>query len=449
MNKDEKSLRILLDSDSLKSEGAKELTNYPDNDIFEFISLGYSEHHAMTQLFFNNKSEANRIVIDKSDRASSYKETTLFGYKISNIKEVAKSIDIKYDDLILIYIFKTFLNVSNGKKIILVTERKKLLNRLYWKKSGFPELPAYSILKPDEAKIFIDLYCKSLNKYIVAPSCYVNKGLWYLYSLKTKVPNYQKIWSVIVFGGNSIPLGVDLEETINSLSDRITDMLVAIDEIGENHYSGVDNDIEDAIIYHFNYFITLFTGIFDSLAWISKYRYQIKFDMIEKIGLRTNKQKEFLKLVFTKNYKIKNFLSKNSSLINLMYSPRDLVIHRKRLKGLYINNVDNNYNLNAVRIPEDFFVQIVGLSKEKGKSLGKWGHFSLDDNYFLEPYRFVKKITPILFNFVDEYLDLLDFDEYVRTKPSLKKRLEENSASSSYKNFEKELNIFNKYRLGY
>jgi hypothetical protein len=449
MNKDEKSLRILLDSDSLKSESAKGLINYPDNDIFEFVSLGYSKHHVMAQLLFNDKSETNRIVIDKSNRASVYKENTLFGYKISDIKEIAKSTDIKYDDLLLVYILKTFLNVSKGKKIILVTERKKLFNRLYWKKSGFPELPVYSILKPDEAKIFIDLYCKNSNKFIIAPSCYVNKGLWYLYSLKTKVPNYQKIWSVIIFGGHDIPLRVDLEENVDSLGDRIIDMLVAIDEIGANYYSGVDNDIKDAIIYHFNYFITLFTGVFDSLAWISKYRYQIKFDLIERMGLRINKQKEFLKLLFKTNYKIKNFLGKNSSLINLMYSPRNLVIHRKRLKGLHVNNVDDNYDLNIIRIPEDFFVQIVGLSREKGKNLGEWGHFSLDDNYFLEPYRFVKKITPILFDFVNEYLDLLDFDEYVRTKPSLKKRLEENSASSSYKNFEKELDIFNKYRLGY
>jgi hypothetical protein len=448
MEKERKPLRILLDSDALKSEDAGRLLNYFDNDLFEFVSLGRSEKHTIAQLSFDDKNDAGGIIIDKLDnRLHGYKESSAFGYRIPDIEEVAVSLDIKYSDLILAFILKTFSETSTDRKTILVTERKKLLNRLNWIRGGFPKLPAYSILRPDEATIFIDLYCKNKNKFLIAPNYYVNRGLWYLYSLKAKVLSYQKVWSLIVFGEKNIPQGEDLMDITASLGDRITDMLRAIDEIGINYYSGVDNDTQDAIVYHFNYLITLFTGVFDSLAWISKYRYQIKFDQYERIGLRKERQKDFLNLLFEKNNKIKDFLGKNSSLINLMYSPRDLTIHRARLKALRFDNRNDNFYLNMIKIPKEFFDQIVMLSKENGSRLSEWGHYKLGDGYFLEPYRFVKKVIPELIDFVNKYLDLLDFDEYARTIPALKKKLEENNTPNQ--DFLKQLEIFNKSKLGY
>lgn len=443
---DKKPLRVLLDSASLKSESAKKLLNYSDNDFFEFVSIGKSAKHTEANFSFSLKKDINKIVIDKSkNRLRDYQEHLGFFYKISDIQMFSKLLDIKYDDLILTYILETFAEV-NKRKIILVTERKKLLNRLNWQKNGFPKLPINSILGPDEAIIFIDLYCKNKNKFLVAPNFYANKGLWYLYSLKTKLTNYQSIWSTVVFGGKQLE---ELLDIVASLGDRITDMLVVIDEIGKSYYKDVNNDTQDTIIYHFNYWITLFTGVFDSLAWISKYRYQIEYDKAERIGLRKNRQKEFLDLIFTKNDNIKSFLIKNSSIINLMYDPRDLIIHRARLKGLRFDNKDENFYFNMVRIPKEFFDQIVEISKEKGETLGKWGHYKSHEDYFLEPYCFVKKATPTLIDFVNEYLGLLDFDEYKRVNPKLKKKIEDSNNSNLHKQFLHNLDNFDKFRLGY
>ncbi len=445
-----KPLRILLDSASLESESAKRLLNYSDNDLFEFVSLGSSKKHTEAKLSLDDQRGTNEIVIDKSkDRLRGYKEHIAFGYRISGIKTISKSLDIKYDDLILAFILAELTHIASERKTILVTERKKLLNRLNWAKNGFPKLPAHSIIGPDEAMIFIDLYCKAKNKFLIAPNFYANRGLWYLYSLKTKLPNYQQAWSVIVFGDKHLPQKEEFMEITASLGDRITDMLMAIDEIGMNYYADVNNDTQDAIIYHFNYWITLFTGVFDSLAWISKYRYQIDFDQFERIGLRKNRQKDFTNLLFQKNNRIKTFLSKNSSVINLMYDPRDLVIHRARLKGLRFDNRNENFYFNMVRIPKEFFDQIVTLSKEKGDTLGKWGHYKSHGEYFLEPYRFVKKVTPKLIDFVNEYLGLLDFDGYKRTIPDLKKKINDSNKSDSHKQFLRHLDIFDKFRLGY
>lgn len=443
---DKKPLRILIDSDSLKSDISKKLLCYSDNELFEFVSIGKSAQHTEANFSFSPEKDVNEIVIDKSkDRLRGYKEHLGFFYKISDIQMFSKLLDIKYDDLILAYILETVADV-NKRKTILVTERKKLLNRMNWQKNGFPKLPANSIFRPDEAIIFIDLYCKNKNKFLIAPNFYANRGLWYLYSLKTKLTNYQSIWSTVVFGGKQLE---ELTDITASLGDRITDMLVAIDEIGKNYYNDVNNDTQDAIIYHFNYWITLFTGVFDSLAWISKYRYQIEYDKIERIGLRKNRQKEFLDLIFAENNNVKSFLIKNSSIINLMYDPRDLIIHRTRLKGLRFDNRNENFYFNMVRIPKDFFDQIVEISKEKGETLGKWGHYKSHQDYFLEPYCFVKKATPVLIEFVNKYLELLEFEKYKKLIPKLKEKIEDSQKSNSHKQFLHDLDNFDKFRLGF
>lgn len=448
-HKDEKLLRILLDYVSLESESSKKLLSYSDSDLFEFVSLGSSTKHTPAQLLLDSQNGVNEIVIDKSrDQPRGYKEISGFFYKITDIQKISKNLNIEYDDLILVFILSALVRV-NKRKTILVTERKKLLNRLNWRKNGFPKLLENSILSPDEAMLYIDLYCKNKNKFLVAPNSYVDRGGWYLYSLKTKLPNYQLAWSAVVFSDKDFPCKDDLMDIIESLGDRITDMLIAIDEIGKNYYAGVDNITQDAIIYHFNYWITLFTGVLDSLAWMSRYRYQITYENNMGIGLRQDNHKKFLKLVFAKNDNIKGFLSKNSSIVNLMYGPRDLVIHRTGLQGLQYDNRDENFYFNMVRILEGFFGQIVELSKEKGEKLGEWGHFKSRGNYCLEPYRFVKQATLMLISFVNDYLGLLNFEEYQQTNPDLKIKIEANDKSESYKRFLHDLNIFDNFRLGY
>jgi len=445
-----KKMRVLLDSDSLKSDSAERLLHYNDNELFEFVSLGNSEKHTVAGLNLETENSVTNISIDKStDYLHGYKSSTWFGYNTLDIQAVAKHLDIKYGDLILVYIFKALTETGKDQKTILVTERKKLLNPLHWKKESFPSVPPHSILSPDEAIIFVDLHCKKYNEFFTAPNFTANKGLWYLYSMKTKLTAYQPAWSTVVFDKEITPDKDNLLKMTASLGDRITDMLIAIDEIGTSYYTNVNNDTQSEIIYHFNYWIMLFTGVLDSLAWISKYRYQIEFKQFERIGLRTSRQKDFTKLLFEQNPKLKDFLSKNSSVIKLMYDPRDLVIHRARLSGLRFDNQNENFYLNMVRIPESFFEQIVSLSKEKGDVLATWGHYKSNGEYFLEPYRFVQKATAVLIEFTNKYLELLDFAEYRKINLQLVEQLSKDSKSESQNKFSQDLDRFSKYKLGY
>ncbi len=443
----ESKLRILLDSISLKSDISKKLLKYSDDELFEFVSLGYSDKHTEAELIRDSEGGISQIIIDKTDKFAVRRccEHQAFGFLHHDIKALSKQINIKYDDLIIAYLLAALID-ENRRTTILVTERKKLLDPQNWQISGFPKKVANRIFSPSDAMVFIDLYCKKKNKYLVGPSFHVNRGFWYLYSLKTKLPNYQRIWSIVVFAEKQLPNGEEIMDITESLGDRMMDMLIAIDEIGKNYYEGVNNDTQDVIIYHFNYWITLFTGVFDSLAWISYYRYQIEFSDHARIGLR-KQQKEFRKLLFAKNPVLKTFLIKHSAVLNLMYEPRDLVIHRTRLKGLRFQS--DHFYLNMLKVPKVFFDKIAALSKEKGERLEKWGHYKSHDRYFLEPYRFVKKATPMLINFVNEYLGLLDLNEYEKTIPDLENKIRRSDATDTHQKFLQDLDIFSRARLGY
>ena len=63
---------------------------------------------------------------------------------------------------------------------------------------------------------------------------------------------------------------------MDALANRFEFLLRSVDEIGFLYYMKVNNDIKVDMMYHFNYAITLITGIFDSLALITKNTYELK-----------------------------------------------------------------------------------------------------------------------------------------------------------------------------
>lgn len=447
-------LTILLDLDSLKSESWERLKDCHHNDFFEFISLSESEKYPQAKY-----DDAKNIVTVKKYNQKGEKvfESGQFSpWILRDIPLIHKESELTYKNFIKILILKSFIfPEERNEKIILISEDKKILNIQNSGSNFFKDIPDI-IFHPNEANIFIDLHCKRQNMFCIS-QCVpevsgmrsINKGGWYLYSFKTKVSNFQKCWSTAVFMDEEYKHKEDLMDVLQSLNDRMIDMLIAIDEIGKNHYfEGVHNDTSDSNIYHFNYWITLFTGIIESLAWIAKYRYEISFENSARVGLRPKRQKEFMELVFMKNPSIKNFLNEdtNNAVLNLMYIPRDIIIHRSRLTGVkYSNSSDPNSESNLVKIPADFFNQIENFPKKKDRN---WGQKKLSDKtYLLDPYKFSKQGTLELINFINSFLELLDFDEYLKNDEILKNKINENLKSSN--KFQLELKNFKESHLGY
>lgn len=441
-------LRILLDMPSLKSSEAMRLMAYDDNDLFEFIAIGKSPKDSELRIKKTPDGRISELVIDKtSSKIDPYQSHYGFFYLDRDMKALSKGLDIKLGDLMNLFFLSTL--IVKDQDTILVTERKKLLNRRWWDRS-FSGIPRYAVLSPREAGIFVDLFCKRHGKYMAAPHYFLGEWLWYWHSMKNKVKDYQLPWSVVVFATKTeIPNKRELMDMISALADRLVDMLTAVDEIGQQYYTGVNNNTQSKIIYHFNYWLTLYVGVLDNLALISQLRYQISFADVEKIGLSKSRNKGFLALVFQKNPRIDNFLTSSSNIINLTFDPRNVVIHRERLKPLVLDNRNEGFYLNMVRISEDFFNRIIALSKDKGHKLSSWGHYKSHNDYYLEPYRFVKETTLVLIDFVNEYLRLLNFKEYLKSHPRIENKIKESHKESTHQNYKKTKSLFEKLSLGY
>ncbi|MCK4635542.1 MAG: hypothetical protein KAT32_01645 [Candidatus Moranbacteria bacterium] len=422
-------LRILLDSKSLKSDDAKRLFKYSDNDFFEFVSIG--ELNNYTELKISFKKDYNNSYLSYENKFG--KSGFLFGRNLEDIEKMSKIVDIKYSDFILVFILETLLG-SKNINTILVTERKKLLNFSHRNKDQFPNVPVHSILSPKAACIFMDLFCKNKKDFFIAYNYNVDKTYWYLLSLKTKLKNYQSVWS--------ISLSLKDKNLINffeGLGNKVTDMLKSVDEIGKIYYfEEVNNNSLDTITYHFNYWSILFTGTLDLLALVANYKYQLNFLENNKVGLRNCVNEDFLNELSDKNSDLVNFVRKKYILINLIYDTRNNIAHSFGMDKLIYSS--GKISFNKFRIDEIFFNKIKEISKEDGSELRSWGILKVKCNpknfCFLEPCRFVKCSTELLIDFTDKFISMLDINDNEK----------EISVSDDFKN---DLKIFEENKLGY
>jgi len=144
-----------------------------------------------------------------------------------------------------------------------------------------------------------------------------------------------------------------LIKNINLISDytdtaslRFTLLLAAFDNLKEIENSAkieltFDEEYEVSFRaeYHFFAFITFVTSFLNSLAWLLKLVYNIKFDRMKRtdIDLRKNKE-DFLKQIEIKNKPLHIFILKNlDEWIEDINDYRDTLLHRQELKLIGIN----------------------------------------------------------------------------------------------------------------
>lgn len=210
------------------------------------------------------------------------------------------------------------------------------------------------------------------------------------------------------------------------------------------------------MVYHLNYFITLVTGIFDSLANLSVAYYDLKikgadFDKekgMYKITLRKKAGRDFLKQLEVKNHDLFNFISDNEDFIELFYPFRERILHRERLQqsGFEYYSSEDKWKANIIKIPLNVAEIIKQFDEEqKYKPITKWGMYSV----FLEPLHFGRAATEKLIEFCNKYFELLNFEKLLEMHPEVKRKIEESSKLESHKTFVKELEIFENNRLGF
>ena len=268
---------------------------------------------------------------------------------------------------------------------------------------------------------------------------------WYLLSFKTKLPAFQLPWSAAVHG---LPLS-NGKDILQALADRFTELLRTIDEIGFQHYLGADNDTAQATAYHFNSFVTLVTGIFDSLAHLSVAYYDLKVcGGPSKLSLRKRAGKDFLKALKEANSDLFALIASSKTFIELFYPLREAILHRHRLEhaAFEYRGSDGQWKANVIEIPADVRRKIGQFDQQDAsEGLSDWGLY----HTFLEPFHFVKAATQKLIEFCNEYLERLNFDQRLEMYPEVKQKIEENGKSQTHRIFIKQVELFENNRLGF
>ena len=129
------------------------------------------------------------------------------------------------------------------------------------------------------------------------------------------------------------------------------------------------------------------------------------------------------------------------NFIQLIYSLRELVIHREGFSKTSIKNKDENgeWEANFITISEDIGKKIIGCGDTRNKynPVSKWGLYIMNNEFYLEPHNFSNQAMVKLIVFVDEYLNLLGYSSFVEDQKTQNTR------------FANTMFSFEKYHLGF
>lgn len=186
---------------------------------------------------------------------------------------------------------------------MLVTDNTDLLEKRHELESFFKN--ELNILTLAEAYSRLELIGKSNGIYTTEDSlAKIDKGSYYYRTFRSKVSHY------------NLPVQTDTitskKHILEALASRSTFLLLAIDELGFQFY--YPNDTDMMIPYHFNYLLSLVTGIFDNLAIAAKNKYNITLlhDYPSKISLSNTAGRDFLKELKKVNPALRSHICANA-----------------------------------------------------------------------------------------------------------------------------------------
>ena len=398
-----------------------------DSDYLTFVRSPLETKHdelkAIVEYKFLENAGVRSIQISRKDMS----EESSFGYRLEDIRAIAQKLygrlqitEDKLDRIRTVFIQATF-NRSD-KHSIYITNDKLLLERRLWFESHFPGWPL-NIMSLEESSMFLDLFFKRKGKYYASSKYALNKGYWYWLSMRSKLPHFN--------------VGDPL---IDALAFRFYYCLMGLDEMGIQFFLGSGNDTMDNTLYHFNYLISLITGIFDNLALKTNTYLKICFSDLRKVSLSNISGREFLREVRCKNQVIRDHIALYMNFIQLVYTFREIVIHREGLAKVSFQYRGDNakWTANFIRISEEQknYIKICRDVSSVLDPFSKWGLYE-SKGLFLEPYHFSTRAITTLKSFVDKYLELLSYPSFIETQ---KQKDDE---------FTKTLNVFERDHLGF
>ncbi len=429
-------LKILVDSSSVDasfstlSRRAQSLFKYREPEFLELTRTPSDVKNAdLREIAQFEKEYLKGILRGINVNKGKLRQKTAFRYNVHQIEEIAQVVfskqnpdseDLALTELVFIQAALRWVDELN----LLVTTERRLLSKRLWFEGHFPG-GDLNIMTPEEAVEIVDLHFKNRKKFYLSSHFSANKGLWYWLSFRKKIPYFNV--------GDPI---------IDALSQRFVFLLMSVDEMGIQYYSGVNNDTRDNLIYHFNYFISLVSGILDNLAICAKNQYGLVFkgsDNPCRTSLQNDLGKEFLKALRERNAALRKHINDFVHFIKSIYLLRDTILHREGLQdtAFEYRGVDGTWRANFIKVPEETATLLKHCGDQR-EDYEPWTHFGLFDQTLLEPFKFAKSSILLLADFCSEYLRLLGFQNFV---DDIKKNKPEDS-------FTRDLEIFEEDNLG-
>ena len=423
MKRDNFGIQLLLDTRSIEgvipqlSRRATSLLKYYNQEPLVFVRTPdptsntmllqipaieiIRENNKISYLQIPRKNFTSKHAVNQFIDIHIQKMGELLFNKTSLTNEECKTIELAF--------IQQSLNEFEGRNL-LVTENEILLTNRQWFQSKFSS--PLNIVCMEEAAEIVDLLFKYNSNFFMSPHFTTSKHNWYWLSFRNKVPNFHV--DMTRFQNQQTVGDLFKSSILDAFSQRFCFLLMSIDEMGYKFYSPVNNDTIEDTTYHFNYFILLITGIFDSLAIHTKNRYHL-FEDSEKIkpseiSLRSKIGKEFLQAVEHENPDLRKHIHNNVHLINSPYLLRELIAHRESLHPHHFNI--NGSNANFLFVTEKFVECLTRLGDDSNKKGGR-SKFGVYSNRFLSPYTFAKTITVLLTDFCNQYLKLLGYSNYL------------------------------------
>lgn len=370
---------------------------------------------------FETRHEELKAVMEYKLRDESGKPLVQIGrtesifYELKEIRKIAQNTygrlqnaEDEMDRIRTVLVQRT-LNRSKEPSIYITDDKVLLRNR---------RIGAVSL---EGASVFIDLLFKSKGKYCASSNYTLNKGYWYLLSMRLKLSHYN--------AG---------DQWMDALVFRFCHCLMALDEMGIAFFRGSGRD---TILYHFSYLIMLMTGIFDNLALKTNTLLTKGFSDPRRVSLSKTSGREFLARVSSEKPIIRGHITQYMNFIQLIYTFRETVVHREALKKLvsfHYRDGPSEWEADLIPISDQQKNYIRTCRNIDGvpDDLSEWGLSEVSGQY-LDPYHFARKAVTILKNFVDKYLELLGYPSWIAVQKQKNDK------------FTETLNFFERYHLGF
>lgn len=215
------------------------------------------------------------------------------------------------------------------------------------------------------------------------------------------------------------------DEYISAITDRYESLLIALDRIGQQYYSGAHNESDLLTRYHFNNAISLLSGVTDVLALHIRDFYDISLQD-HHTNIRTGDH-QLLPEMKSHNKNLYNFLQRNHPVIELIHLIRNDIVHKegiiKRGPGYELHEeYKSNWKSQIIELNNldekkrqkfSAYYQQLDDEIEAYDPVTKWGIITtsgeptIHKNTSIEPYRFLKNLTFETIEIVDTCLEQL------------------------------------------